>query len=245
MDAATLAASFQSTGEDYDRYRPGFPEAAVDVLLAEPVAAVLDLGAGTGKLTAALLPRASRVIAVDPSEQMLAVLRRKLPQVEALLGTAEAIPLPDQSVDAVVVAQAFHWFDRDAACAEIARVLVPTGTLGLVWNGPDPTCPWDQACGRIAHPERSPDEPGDEDAEALPGFTLLAREQVRWREQIARADYLARWHTVSTFLAASAGERARMAGEVEDILDADAQTRGRDILDLPTVAGTWLYRRAR
>jgi SAM-dependent methyltransferase len=135
------AKAFGDAAELYDRVRPGYPPAAIDwltrVLDLGPGRTVLDLGAGTGKLTAPLLATGARVVAVEPSEGMLAVLRREAPEAEALAGTAERIPLDDASVDAVVVGQAFHWFDHDVALAEIHRVLRPSGKLALVWNRRD------------------------------------------------------------------------------------------------------------
>ncbi|BDZ38431.1 class I SAM-dependent methyltransferase [Microbacterium suwonense] len=122
-----LAKSFLDAGEDYERFRPGFPDAAADAVIPTPVRTALDLGAGTGKFTELLLDRAEHVIAVEPSEPMLAVLRTKLPDVEVHLGTAESIPAADGSVDVVTAAQAFHWFDREPACAEIRRVLARGG----------------------------------------------------------------------------------------------------------------------
>jgi SAM-dependent methyltransferase len=98
---------------------------------------VLDLGAGTGKLTRTLVELGHDVVAVEPSAEMLVELRRVLPGVESLAGNAEAIPLPDEAVDAVTAGQAFHWFEPAAALPEIARVLRPSGVLGLVWNRPD------------------------------------------------------------------------------------------------------------
>jgi ubiquinone/menaquinone biosynthesis C-methylase UbiE len=113
----------------------------VDRLAVGSESTVLDLGAGTGKLTRALLPRVARVIAVEPGPNMLAQLRLAVPQAETLLGAAEAIPLPDESVDAVVCGQSFHWFRADEALAEIRRVLRPGGGLGLIWNSRDPDDP--------------------------------------------------------------------------------------------------------
>ncbi len=104
-------------------------------------AAVLDLGAGTGKLTRVLARRYARVIAVEPLDGMRGILERVVPDVEALAGSAEQIPLGDASVDAVFAAQAFHWFDHERAMPEIARVLRPGGVLALVWNGPDESRP--------------------------------------------------------------------------------------------------------
>jgi ubiquinone/menaquinone biosynthesis C-methylase UbiE len=128
-----LAQSFGGSADDYDRLRPDWPVAAVDraveLLGLAPTAEVLDLGAGTGKLTRLLAERFGRVIAIEPDERMRALL-----EVEAVAGTAERIPLPDASADAVFVGDAFHWFDGPAALAEIARVLRPRGGLALLWN---------------------------------------------------------------------------------------------------------------
>jgi ubiquinone/menaquinone biosynthesis C-methylase UbiE len=123
----------------YDRVRPDYPDEAVDWLVEKlgvgRESTVLDLAAGTGKLTKALLARArARVLAVEPAGAMLDRLREVAPGAEAIEGTAETIPLPDASADAVTVAQAFHWFANDTALAEIHRVLRPGGCLALIWN---------------------------------------------------------------------------------------------------------------
>lgn len=243
MADQTLAKSFLNAGEDYDRFRPGFPEAAADAVLPARVRTALDLGAGTGKFTVLIVPRADRVIAVEPSEQMLAVLRTKLPDVEAHIGAAESIPASDSSVDVVTVAQAFHWFDREPACAEIRRVLVPGGTLGLLWNHSDPACAWDRACTRVAHPGLSEGLKADDSVTAtLPGFEEPRFVQVPWQERITRADYISRWLTVSSFLAASDDDRASMVAAIERILDEDPETAGRDAFDLPQITDVYVYR---
>lgn len=245
MADQSLAKSFLNAGEDYDRYRPGFPDEAADAVLPGSVDVALDLGAGTGKFTSLLVSRAARVIAVEPSEQMLAVLRAKLPGVEAHVGTAERIPSADAAVDVVTVAQAFHWFDREPACAEIRRVLRPGGTLGLLWNHSDPSCAWDRACTRVAHPGLAGGLTADDAVtEVLPGFGEPRLVQVPWQERITRADYIARWLTVSSFLAASETERTRMVGELHRILDADPATRGQDEFDLPQITDVYVYRAA-
>jgi SAM-dependent methyltransferase len=131
------ARSFDRAAAEYERTRPDYPLAVLDLVPLSPEAEVLDLGAGTGKLTRVLTQRYRRVIAVEPLDGMRAILERVVPDAESFAGTAEAIPLPDASVDAVFAAQAFHWFAHDEAVAEIARVLRPGGVLCLVWNGPD------------------------------------------------------------------------------------------------------------
>ena len=127
---ASRRTSFGSAAEAYAAGRPSYPAEAVEWVLPTNAERVLDLAAGTGKLTERLLERGLDVVAVEPSDEM----REHIPSAAtSLAGTAEAIPLDDASVDCVVVGQAFHWFDGPAAMAEIARVLRPGGTVGLFW----------------------------------------------------------------------------------------------------------------
>jgi SAM-dependent methyltransferase len=135
------ASSFDSVAEEYEAARPSYPPELLAPLPVPRSATVLDLAAGTGKLTRVLVQRYSEVIAVEPLAGMRAVLQRVVPGVEALAGSAERIPLDDGSVDAVFVAQAFHWFDKPAALGEIARVLRSGGVFANIWNGPDDDAP--------------------------------------------------------------------------------------------------------
>ena len=138
-DEARRARAFGAEAEAYELGRPGYPRAAIEFCIGERPQRVLDLGAGTGKLTAELLALGHEVVAVEPLEPM----RARIPaEAEALDGSAESIPLEDASVDAVAVGQAFHWFDQAAALAEIVRVLRPGGSLGLLWNLLDDDVPW-------------------------------------------------------------------------------------------------------
>ena len=142
---------------DYERGRPGWPPAVVDIPDVPSRTAALDLAAGTGKLTRLLIPAFKRVIAIEPQPAMRSTLEALCPEAEAHEGTAEAIPLPDASVDAVFTAQAFHWFDNARALAEIARVLRPRGTLVVMWNVPaSPWRPSIEAVEQILLP-RAPD----------------------------------------------------------------------------------------
>ena len=127
--------------EEYERGRPGYPDDVLDLLPVADAATVLDLAAGTGKLTRVLARRYRRVIAVEPLDGMRAIITREAPAAEALDGRAEAIPLADAEVDAVFVAQAIHWFANDVAIAEIARVLRPGGVLAIVRNEVDDDAP--------------------------------------------------------------------------------------------------------
>ncbi|MEM5430862.1 class I SAM-dependent methyltransferase [Cupriavidus oxalaticus] len=140
------AQGFASQADTYARGRPEYPTAIDDWLRATlglgPGRTVLDLGAGTGKFTRRLAETGAAVIAVEPVAQMRAQLENALPAVQALAGSAEAIPWPDASADAVICAQAFHWFANDRAIAEIRRVLRPGGRLGLVWDVRDESVDW-------------------------------------------------------------------------------------------------------
>jgi SAM-dependent methyltransferase len=126
--------SFDSVADEYEQTRPTYPPALLDALPLDADAAVLDLGAGTGKLTRVLAARYRDVTAVEPLANMRAMLERVVPGVAALPGSAERIPLDDGSVDGVFAAQAFHWFDKPVALPEIARVLRPGGVFAIIWN---------------------------------------------------------------------------------------------------------------
>lgn len=121
---------------DYERGRPGWPPEVVDVPGLDPSARVLDLGAGTGKLTRLLAAAFAQTIALEPAREMRRLLVELCPRAEVLAGTAQEIPLAGGSVDAVFAAEAFHWFDDERAAGEIARVLRPRGALVLMWNLP-------------------------------------------------------------------------------------------------------------
>lgn len=149
-----LSSSFGSAAAAYGEHRPDYAIDAVRWALAvAPGRRALDLGAGTGKLTANLLELGADVVAVEPDPAMLNALRDFLPEVDARVGSAEAIPLPDGSVDAVVAGNAMHWFDMDVAGREIARVLAPGGVLAGLWNLMDDRVGWVARLAEIAGPE--------------------------------------------------------------------------------------------
>jgi SAM-dependent methyltransferase len=176
------ASSFGPAAVEYAEHRPDYAQAAVRwALEPAPGPRVLDLGAGTGKLTAALLAPGARVVAVEPDPAMLAELRRSLPAVRALRGSAEAIPLPDASVDAVLAGNAMHWFDMTVAGPEIARVLAPGGVLAGLWNVMDDRAEWVAGLARVSGsaavgPRDTPTGWRAETADAhLPGNGAAAR----------------------------------------------------------------------
>jgi SAM-dependent methyltransferase len=145
-DRLRRASSFGTAAGQYAQHRPGYAEGAIRWCLAPVSGAqplrVVDLGAGTGILTRALTRLGADVVAVEPHQEMLAELRRQLPGVRAAEGSAEALPLPDQSADAVLCGQAMHWFAMDRALPEIARVLTPGGVLAGLWNVDDDRVGW-------------------------------------------------------------------------------------------------------
>ena len=135
---AARASSFGGAASLYERYRPGPPVEAVEWVLPERVGTAVDLGAGTGALTRLLVGRADEVVAVEPDDRMRAVLAEAVPGARAVAGRGEAIPLPDDSVDAVLASSSWHWMETVPTLQEVARVLVPGGVVSAMWSGPDP-----------------------------------------------------------------------------------------------------------
>jgi len=154
---------YELAAADYERVRPSYPTRALavlaDALDLKPGQRVADLGAGTGKFTRLLALTGAKVVAVEPVAAMRERLTEILPQVTAVAGVAEATGLPDASVDAVVAAQAWHWFDGAAALTEIERVTGPDGRLGLVWNTLDVSVPWVAEYSRIYQAWRTDEVP--------------------------------------------------------------------------------------
>lgn len=136
------AASFGSVAAEYERARPGYPREAVRWLSGDDAAEVLDVAAGTGKLTTAIDDAGHRVVALEPSVEMLHQLKRQRGSIPAVAGRAEALPFGGETFDLITVAQAFHWFDQSIAVAEFARVLRPGGHLALLWNFRDESVGW-------------------------------------------------------------------------------------------------------
>jgi SAM-dependent methyltransferase len=155
------ARSFGAVAAAYERGRPGYPADAVRWLVGRDAASVLEVGAGTGKLTAELVAQGHDVLATEPDENMLALLRERLPSTRAALATAEELPAGDRSIDVVVAAQAFHWFDHDKALPEIARVLKPGGVLALAWNFRDDKIPWVRRLGDLIGTQEQLSDPAD------------------------------------------------------------------------------------
>jgi SAM-dependent methyltransferase len=236
------AQAFDGAAEAYDRGRPSFPREAVEklveVLGIGPGVRVLDLAAGTGKLTRMLAPAGAELVAIEPLDGMRARLEASLPGVRALEGTAEAIPLPDASVDAVTAAQAFHWFDGKAALGEIHRVLAPGGRLGLLWNARDEQEEWVARLGEIMEPHRgtAPRYQGGAWRAAFGETTLfrpLAHAQFSHVHEVDAQGVVDRVLSVSFIAALAEGERDQVGKQVRQLLAEHPATRAQETFRVP------------
>jgi SAM-dependent methyltransferase len=250
MDAdewAKRGSSFGAVAAAYAEHRPDYPADAVRWCVAptgRPVAGlrVLDLGAGTGKLTALLAELGADVTAVEPDEAMLAELRRQLPSVRALHGPAEAIPLPDGSVDAVLCAQSMHWFNMPRALPEIARVLVPGGVLGAMWNSDDDRVEWVAGLRDASEGAAAPTlmwrrrEAAAFGAEQFGAELFTPTERAEFPNAHARTadSLLAVIGTHSHVLVMPPDERTRLLGQVRDYLASRPETSAGEF-DVPMV----------
>lgn len=236
------ARAFDHAGDVYEQGRPGYPADVLDHLLEtleiDADSTVLDLAAGTGKLTRLLTATGARVVAVEPLEGMRRLIAERLPDVEALEGTAERIPLDDESVDAVAVAQAFHWFEGGAALAEIHRVLRPAGRLGLVWNVKDESVGWVARLAEIIEPFRgsAPRYLSGAWRRAFAATRLFGPLEHRPFSHVHGVDadtVVARVLSISFVAGLEEKERARVEERVRALLAQDPETQGRERLALP------------
>jgi ubiquinone/menaquinone biosynthesis C-methylase UbiE len=242
---ARRAASFDSAAERYESARPGYPAQAVAWMVPESAASVLDLGAGTGKLTESLVAPGRIVYAVDPSAEMLRVLARKLPEVDARLGSGERIPLPDASVDVVTIAQAWHWMDSDKAAAEIARVLRPGGLLSMVWNNDDDRVAWVRELGGAADAAPQVGPVADEQLDVLPGFAPGSAYGWQWLRRMTRRALVAQESSVSNFLIATPAAQAERIEYLHAVLDRHPELERGGAIDYPMYTLCFRYRRLR
>ena len=233
------ANSFGAAAEAYDRARPSYPVAALTDALGPPPRHILDLGAGTGKLTRVAVAAGYDVVAVDPDAGMLEVLGRSAPQVERRQGSAEAIPAADDSFDAIVAGQAFHWFDVATAGPEMVRVLRPGGQVALLWNiraaGAED---WIAAYDELVHMVHNPTN-DDEPPVLGPLFTAP---QVRWYEHAQRIgvdDLVALAESRSYVITAAPAERERILSGVRDLAQRTLTATGEDTLRLPYRLQVW------
>jgi SAM-dependent methyltransferase len=238
-DRVAHARSFDRAAGIYDAARPGYPADAVTWLLgdgADPSTAgpVVDVGAGTGKLTTAIVERGFSVIAVDPSPEMLGILTERLPDVDARSGTAEHIPLEDASTGLVVCAQAWHWVDPERAVPEVARVLRPGGALGLVWNERDESVGWVAELGELMGTGDAYVGAEDEPVLDRP-FGELQRHEVRWIQPMTVEGLLDLARSRSYFITMDADSQAAVIASLRRLAATHPDLRGRNVFELPYV----------
>ncbi len=233
---ARRAASFGQVATEYALHRPDYPDEAVAWALAPLphgapfIGTVLDLGAGTGKLTAAILrcgvPTAA-VLAVEPDDEMRAQLSRQLPEIATVRGSAERIPASGGSVDAILVGQAFHWFDPDHALPEIARVLRPGGVLATIGNIEDDSVGWVAELTEAAQAARPAGSirQGSADVPEHPAFGKPEQREFRWRWPRTIDSLLETTSTHSWAVISSPPERAAALGTIRRFLEQHPVTR--------------------
>ena len=221
--------AFELVADVYERARPEYPAEAVAWIVRElelrEGRTVLDLGAGTGKLTRALVTTGAHVVAVEPGDAMLAELRRVLPDVEAVRGGAEEIPVADDSVDAVTVGQAFHWFRQDEAIPELHRVLRPGGALALIWNSRDQARPLQREISELIKPFVPPNRPPVSNSvrplDASDLFGPVVRRTFPFAHRLDAEGVVDRIASVSFIAAAPAAQRAELERRLREVVASE------------------------
>lgn len=227
------ARSFGAVADAYDRGRPSYPREAAAWLAGTDACTVLEVGAGTGKLTRALVDLGHDVHATEPDPALLEILKRDLPDVPVSESPAEELPLPDASVDVVVAAQSFHWFDHERALPEIARVLRPGGRLALVWNVTDTRIPWVRRLGALI----GTGEHGEDPAAAVvtsPHFGFVEEASFKHWQVVDRESIQDLVRSRSNVALLDEPERAAKVAEV--VAFYDDYGRGMDGMQLPYLA---------
>jgi SAM-dependent methyltransferase len=240
-DAA--ARGFEAAVERYQRGRPSYPEDAVVYLIRTLGIGedrnVIELGAGTGKLTELIVPTGAQIVAVEPVAAMREALERNCPTVTALDGTAEEIPIGDGNADAVVAGQSFHWFDGERALPEIHRVLRKDGRLGMIWNIRDEASDWSERLTKIFDRLAGEDAPRYRDMrwreafERTEQFGPLHHQVAYHVHAVTREAFLDRVLSVSYVASAPEDERERVVAEATEMLDTDPELRERDEIVMP------------
>lgn len=222
------ARIFGGLATSYDRWRPAYPQDAIDWLLPPGAKRV---GAGTGKLTGVLLGRGVEVVAIEPDPRMLALLARNYPNAEYALAGAESLPVQDASVDAVIVGQAWHWFDQEKALSEAKRVTRPGGWLGLVWNADTPHSAWQLELARLDpdNSGRTFDETEVWEPEGLGDVTFETLE-VPWQEELSALALRSRLATHSAYAVMSEADRSSSLNEAGELLEQESRRIGTKVV---------------
>lgn len=232
---AAQATSFGSAAEIYERGRPSYPAEALDWLLPGGTTSVVDLGAGTGKLTRLLVDRVDEVTAIEPSAGMREQLVRAVPGAQVLPGSAERLPIDGESVDAVLAAQAWHWVDPARAVPEVARVLRPGGVLGLLWNIREVDGGWVDALEAIMAAVASDSDLESETPRVGEPFLPIERRDFRWVAEMTPEAVEAMVASRSYVITLPASEREPMLAEVRELLRTHPEAAGRETLAMPYV----------
>jgi SAM-dependent methyltransferase len=240
--APSARVGFQRAAERYERGRPEAPLAAIDALVRSLAVShrstVLELGAGTGKLSRLLAPRVGRYVALEPVPAMRERFRRTLPDIPLVAGLAEMLPLHGSTLDAVVAAQAFHWFDIPRAMAEMHRVLRPGGTVGLLWNVRDESVDWVHQATEILdrYDDRGPRYSRGvwrADWDRAPGFAPLEKQTFPFVQRLDRAAALDRFTSVSFIASLDDRRYGEAEAALRSLLGTHPQTVGRAEIELP------------
>lgn len=249
----TAREGFGAIADYYERARPGYPRASVDRLAAElrigAGSRLLDLGAGTGKLTRMLTPLGARIVAVEPLASMREHFARVLPDASLVAGVAEALPFADGRFQAVACAQAFHWFDAERALAEIHRVLTPDGRLALLWNVKDESVEWVRELGDILRPyqERVPQETTGEWRAAFSVTGLFGPlEEARFphAQRLDAPGLLERYASASYVVTLPDAERRDVLERIRALAETHPDLGGEAEFELPYVTELhWCTRR--
>lgn len=244
--AEDMATSFGAQAGDYEAGRPEYPFEAVAWMLERMPAdsrRVADVGAGTGKLTRVLTQAPdAEVVAVDPDPEMLAALRGAVPGVPTFVGSAERLPLPEASVDAVVLGQAWHWVDPVAGSTEIGRAVRSGGVLGLIWNIRDDRVEWVRRLTEVMHGSHAEIMLAEGDPVVTAPFGPLDQERWEWVRPVTR-DVLHRMAASRSYIIiAPDEEKTRIRGELDALFD-ELDLHGDATIDLPYV--TRAYRAVR
>jgi SAM-dependent methyltransferase len=234
------ARSFGRQASLYERLRPSYPSRAIDELLPGRGQRVVDVGAGTGKLTGALVRAGHTVVAVEPDAGMRATLIEHLPGVDAREGTGEALPLADQGADAIFYGQSWHWVDPEAGAREAWRVLTVDGTLALVWNVPDTRQPWVKDLLAITHPGRNPFQEMKPDV--ITGFGPGTVVHTPWQQRLSPAEVVELVSTWSRIATSQPAQRDALLDAVRDVVTTHPDVAGATELGLPYVCVAYRYR---